>query len=63
MGKAAPLRTVPAREARINIRVTEKLHRELVALARADRRSLSAYVEAVLTDHVEQAGSDSRKRR
>jgi predicted HicB family RNase H-like nuclease len=55
MAKQARQRTLDTRDARINIRAKKWLRDELIALARHDRRSLSAYVERVLEHHVEAA--------
>jgi predicted HicB family RNase H-like nuclease len=43
-----------ARDARINVRLSADLHKKLVALAEADRRSLSNYIEILLEKHAEQ---------
>jgi predicted HicB family RNase H-like nuclease len=40
------------RDSRINLRLREDLHLKLAALAHADGRSLSSYVERVLEKHV-----------
>lgn len=61
--RKSPIKTVPAREARINIRVQDDLREALVDLARDDRRSLSAYVERVLEDHVRLKSSGRKSSR
>jgi predicted HicB family RNase H-like nuclease len=62
MAKTPPLRTTPMRLARINIRTTERLRRQLALLAKDDRRSLSSYIESVLEDHVAHAEEKGRRR-
>ena len=42
-----------ARNAHLNLRVRPVLKAKLEKLAKQDRRTLSAYVEKVLEDHVE----------
>jgi predicted HicB family RNase H-like nuclease len=42
-----------ARNAHLNLRVRPVLKAKLVKLAKQDRRTVSAYVEKVLEDHVE----------
>lgn len=56
MAKSAKLKPVKsgARDARINVRLSAELQRKLVALAEADRRSLSNYIEILLEKHAEQ---------
>ena len=41
-----------ARNAQLNLRVRPTLETKLEKLAKEDRRSLSAYVEKLLEDHV-----------
>jgi len=40
------------RTERIGIRITEELKNKLIALAQAEHRNLSNYVEKTLTEHV-----------
>jgi predicted HicB family RNase H-like nuclease len=61
MGKREKIQTVPMRDARINIRASNDLLDALVELAAEDRRSLSAYVEQVLTAHVDARRSGSSR--
>jgi predicted HicB family RNase H-like nuclease len=52
MAKSArPLKPRPRRGARINIRLQEELRVRLWALAQADGRSLSSYIERILERH------------
>ena len=44
-----------ARNAQLNLRVTPALKAKLEKLTKEDRRTLSAYVEKLLEDHVEAA--------
>ena len=44
-----------ARNAQLNLRVKPALKAQLERLAKEDRRTLSAYVEKLLEDHVEGA--------
>jgi len=44
-----------ARNAQLNLRVKPALKAQLERLAKEDRRTLSAYVEKLLEDHVESA--------
>ena len=44
-----------ARRAQMNLRVTSALKGKLEKLAKEDRRTLSAYVEKLLEDHVKSA--------
>jgi hypothetical protein len=50
-----------ARNAQLNLRVKPALKAELERLAKEDRRTLSAYVEKLLEDHVEGASQVSVK--
>jgi hypothetical protein len=50
-----------ARNAQLNLRIRPALKAKLEKLAKQDRRTLSAYVEKVLDEHVESASS--RKKR
>ena len=59
----APSSRTPTRIARVNIRTTEDLHRQLAKLAKEDRRSLSSFIESVLEDYVAAAGKKRAKRR
>jgi hypothetical protein len=43
-----------ARNAQLNLRVRPALKAKLERLAKEDRRTLSAYVEKLLEDHVDQ---------
>ena len=65
MAKRVHRRTLESREARINIRARLALRDALIDLAREDGRSLSAYVERILDDHVRmqagRAGAPKRK--
>lgn len=61
MAKTIPLRTVSPREARINIRVAEDLKDRLAELAEKDGRTLSAYIERILSEHVGAGGPGKRK--
>jgi hypothetical protein len=54
-----------ARNAQLNVRVRSALKAKLEALAKEDRRTLSAYVEKLLEDHVKsgsQVGVKTQKR-
>lgn len=46
----------------IGIRITKTLRDGLESLAKDDRRKLSAYIELVLEQHVEQAKKGSKKK-
>jgi hypothetical protein len=46
-----------ARNAKVNLRVRPTLKAKLEKLAKEDRRTLSAYVEKLLEDHVIEASS------
>ena len=48
-----------ARSAQMNLRVRPALKAKLEKLAKKDRRTLSAYVEKLLEDHVNQRLSDN----
>jgi hypothetical protein len=50
-----------ARNAQLNLRVKPALKAQLERLAKEDRRTLSAYVEKLLEDHVERASQVSVK--
>ena len=52
-----------ARIAQINLRVRPSLKAKLEKLAKQDRRTLSAYVEKVLEDHVKSTSSVEQGRR
>jgi hypothetical protein len=55
-----------ARSAQMNLRVRPALKAKLEKLAKKDRRTLSAYVEKLLEDHVKSAsqiGADQVSRR
>ena len=49
------------RNAQLNLRVKPALKAKLQRLAKEDRRTLSAYVEKLLEDHVESASQVSVK--
>ena len=49
------------RNAQLNLRVKPALKAKLERLAKEDRRTLSAYVEKLLEDHVESASQVSVK--
>jgi hypothetical protein len=54
-----------SRNAQLNLRVKPTLKAKLERLAKEDRRTLSAYIENLLQDHVEsasQVGVEHRKR-
>jgi hypothetical protein len=51
-----------ARNAQLNLRVKPTLKAQLERLAKEDRRTLSAYVEKLLEDHVECASQVSVKK-
>jgi hypothetical protein len=51
-----------ARSAQLNLRVEATLKAKLEKLATKDRRSLSAYVEKLLEDHVASRGERRGKR-
>jgi hypothetical protein len=46
-----------ARNAQLNLRIRPALKAKLEKLAKQDRRTLSAYVEKVLDEHVRNASS------
>jgi hypothetical protein len=46
-----------ARNAQLNLRITPALKVKLEKLAKQDRRTLSAYVEKVLVEHVKSVSS------
>jgi predicted HicB family RNase H-like nuclease len=46
-----------ARNAQLNLRITPELKARLEKLAKQERRTLSAYVEKVLDEHVKNASS------
>jgi hypothetical protein len=48
------------RSAQINLKVRPVLKAKLEKLAKEDRRTLSAYVEKILEDHVKSAGQHPR---
>jgi len=50
-----------ARNAQLNLRLRAALKAELEKLAKEDRRTLSAYVEKLLEDHVETASQIKRR--
>jgi predicted HicB family RNase H-like nuclease len=52
-----------ARNAHMNLRVRPALKAKLEKLAKEDRRTLSAYVEKLLEDHVDQLGVEREPRR
>jgi len=52
MAKRIHHQTLESRGARINIRARPALRAALAELARQDGRSLSAYIERVLDEHV-----------
>jgi len=55
-----------ARNAQMNLRVRPTLKAKLEKLAKEDRRTLSAYVEKLLEDHVKsasQVGAERKRRR
>ena len=52
-----------ARSAHMNLRVRPALKAKLEKLAKEDRRTLSAYVEKLLEDHVDQLGVEREPRR
>jgi hypothetical protein len=56
MAKRISHRILESRDARINIRAKPALRAALAELARQDGRSLSAYVERVLDEHVRSRG-------
>jgi predicted DNA-binding protein len=51
-----------ARNAQLNLRVRPTLKAKLEKLAKEDRRTLSAYVEKFLEDHIEDAFQVSAER-
>jgi hypothetical protein len=54
-----------ARNAQLNLRVRPALKAKIEKLAKQDRRTLSAYVEKLLEDHVKsasKAGSSTKNR-
>jgi hypothetical protein len=54
-----------ARSAQMNLRVRPALKAKLEKLAKEDRRTLSAYIEKLLEDHVKcgsQVGASTRNR-
>jgi predicted HicB family RNase H-like nuclease len=52
-----------ARNAHMNLRVRPALKAKLEKLAKEDRRTLSAYVEKLLEDHVDQLDVEREPRR
>jgi hypothetical protein len=52
-----------ARNAQLNLRVRPALKAKLERLAKEDRRTLSAYVEKLLEDHVDQLNVERERRR
>ena len=52
-----------ARNAQLNLRVRPALKAKLEKLAKEDRRTLSAYVEKLLDDHVRSASEVEQRRR
>ena len=52
-----------ARNAQMNLRVRPALKAKLEKLAKEDRRTLSAYVEKLLEDYVDQLGVEREPRR
>ena len=48
-----------ARSAQMNLRVRPALKAQLEKLAKKDRRTLSAYIEKLLQDHVKKRLSDN----
>jgi hypothetical protein len=50
-----------ARSAQVNLRVRPSLKAKLEKLAKQDRRTLSAYVEKLLEDHVKSASQIAAK--
>lgn len=50
------------RASRLGLRLSEDVRKGLEVLATADGRTLSAYVERVLAEHVRTEGPASRKR-
>ena len=57
--KAAP--TDQTRTAPLGLRITPRLKSVLMALAKAEKRTLASYVELVLEAHAEQATKKSGK--
>jgi predicted HicB family RNase H-like nuclease len=49
---AKPLKTTQPKDTRVNLRLPKDLRDQMADLARADGRSLSAYIERVLVQHV-----------
>jgi hypothetical protein len=52
-----------ARNAQLNLRVRPALKAKLEKLAKEDRRTLSAYVEKLLEDHIDQLDVEREPRR
>jgi len=52
-----------ARNAQLNVRIRAALKAKLERLAKEDRRTVSAYVEKLLEDHVEDASRRTKVRR
>ena len=53
-----------ARNAQVNLRVRPSLKAKLEKLAKEDRRTLSAYIENLLDDHVKSASqADAEQKR
>ena len=50
-----------ARNAQLNLRIKPALKAKLDKLAKQERRTLSAYVEKILDDHVKGAPSQKKK--
>ena len=50
------------RNAQLNLRVRPALKAKLEKLAKEDRRTLSAYVEKLLEDHVDQLNVERERR-
>jgi predicted transcriptional regulator len=51
------------KDAQVTIRLRGALRDELEALAEADKRSLSSYIELALEEHVERAKQSSKHKR
>jgi hypothetical protein len=51
-----------ARNAQLNVRIRADLKAKLEKLAKEDRRTVSAYVEKLLEDHVENASRRTKRR-
>ena len=60
VSKAAPVEQT--RTAPLGLRITPSLKEALLALAKAERRTLASYVELVLEDHVAGKRKEGKKR-